>query len=78
MFGTKVYRKVVIIMTNENTEIVVSHQEIDLKVEAKKQLRIATVDFFKCAKKPTKDFADCVVDYLLNRLINWVDSKLSA
>ena len=47
-------------MTNENTEIVVSHQEIDLKVEAKKQLRIATVD------------------YLLNRLINWVDSKLSA
>ena len=61
-------------MTNENTEIVVSHQEIDLKVEAKKQLRIATVDFFKCAK----DFADCVVDYLLNRLINWVDSKLSA
>ena len=53
-------------------------QEIDLKVEAKKQLRIATVDFFKCAKKPTKDFADCVVDYLLNRLINWVDSKLSA
>ena len=39
-------------MTNENTEIVVSHQEIDLKVEAKKQLRIATVDFFKCAKKP--------------------------
>ena len=62
-------------MTNENTEIV---QEIDLKVEAKKQLRIATVDFFKCAKKPTKDFADCVVDYLLNRLINWVDSKLSA
>ena len=40
-------------MTNENTEIVVSHQEIDLKVEAKKQLRIATVDFFKCAKKPT-------------------------
>lgn len=32
-------------MTNENTEIVVSHQEIDLKVEAKKQLRIATVDF---------------------------------
>ena len=41
-------------MTNENTEIVVSHQEIDLKVEAKKQLRIATVDFFKCAKKPTR------------------------
>ena len=65
-------------MTNENTEIVVSNQEIDLKVEAKKQLRIATVDFFKCAKKPTKDFADCVVEYLLNRLINWVDSKLSA
>ena len=65
-------------MTNENTEIGVSHQEIDLKVEAKKQLRIATVDFFKCAKKPTKDFADCVVDYLLNRLINCVDSKLSA
>ena len=65
-------------MTNENTEIVLSHQEIDLNVEDKKQLRSSTVDFFKCAKKPTKDFADCVVDYLLNRLINWVDSKLSA
>ena len=38
MFGTKVYRKVVIIMTNENTKIVVSQQEIDLRDEAKKQL----------------------------------------
>ena len=49
-----------------------------IRDRAKKQLRIATVDFFKCAKKPTKDFAACVVDYLLTRLINWVDSKLSA
>lgn len=65
-------------MTNENTEIVVSHQEIDLKVEAKKQLRIAAVDSLKCAKKPAKDFADCVVEYLLDRFINWVDIKLSA
>jgi hypothetical protein len=78
VFGTKVYRKVVIIMTNENTKIVVSQQEIDLRDEAKKQFRIATVDSLNCVRKPAKDFADCVVDYLLNRLINWVDSKLSA
>ena len=65
-------------MTNENTEMVVSHQEMDLKVETKKQLRIAVVDSLQCAKKPAKDFADCVVDYHFDRFINWVDSKLSA
>ena len=74
MFGTIVYRKVVIVMTNESTEIVVAQQEIDLKVEAKKQLRIAAVDSLNCAK----DFANCVVDYFIGRFINWVDSKLSA
>ena len=65
-------------MTNESTEIVVTRQKVDLKVEAKKQLRIAAVDSLQCAKKPTKDFANCVVDYLVDRFINWVDSKLSA
>lgn len=65
-------------MTNESTEIVVSQQEIDLKVEAKKQLHVAAVDSLKCVKRPAKDFANSVVDYLVNQLINWVDNKLSA
>ena len=76
--GTNVYRKVVIIMTHENTEIVVAHQEIDLKREAKKQLRIAAVDSAQCVRKPAKDFTTCAVDYLINLFIDWVDSKLSA
>lgn len=65
-------------MTNENAEIVVTRQEVDLKVEAKKQLRIAAVDSLQCVKKPAKDFANCVVEYLVNHFIDWVDSKLSA
>lgn len=65
-------------MTNENTEIVGSQQEIDLRIEAKKQLRNAAVDLLQCAKKPAKDFTNCVVDYLVNHLINWVENKLSA
>lgn len=65
-------------MTNENTEIVVSHQEIDLKIEAKKQLRIVTVDSLQCAKQPAKDFANYVVDYLIDHFVNWVNNKLSA
>lgn len=65
-------------MTNESTKIVVSQQEIDLKVEAKKQLRIAAVESLKCVKRPAKDFTHSVVDYLVNQLINWVDNKLSA
>lgn len=65
-------------MTNENTEIVVSQQEIDLKIEAKKQLRIAAVDSLQCAKQPAKDFANCVVDYIIDRFMNWVENKLSA
>lgn len=65
-------------MTNENTEIVVSQQEFDLKIEAKKQLRIAAVDSLQCAKQPAKDYANCVVDYLIDRFINWVENKLSA
>jgi hypothetical protein len=28
-------------------------------------LLFAAVDSLQCAKKPAKDFADCVVDYLL-------------
>ena len=78
VFGTIVYRKVVTYMTNKNTEIVVAQQEIDLKFEAKKQLRIAAVDSLNCAKQPAKDFANSVVDYFFNRFIDWVDSKLSA
>lgn len=78
MSDTIVYRRVVTIMTNENAEIVVSQQEIDLKIEAKKQLRIAAVDSLQCAKQPAKDFANCVVDYLIDRFINWVENKLSA
>lgn len=78
MFDTKVYRKVVIIMTNENTKIVVSQQEIDLRDEAKKQFRIATVDSLNCVRKPAKDFTNCAIDYLVNHFISWLDSKLSA
>lgn len=65
-------------MTNENTKIVVSQQEIDLKNEVKKQLRIAGVDSLQCVKQPVKDFANCVVDYLVGRFISWVEHKLSA
>ena len=65
-------------MTNESTKIVVSREEVDLKVEAKKQFRMAAVDSLQCTKKPAKDFVNCVVDYLVDRFINWVDNKLSA
>lgn len=78
MSDTIVYRKVVTIMTNENTEIVASQQEIDLKIEAKRQLRIAAVDSLQCAKQPAKDYANCVVDYLIDRFIDWVENKLSS
>ena len=65
-------------MINENTEIVASQQEIDLKIEAKRQLRIVAVDSLQCAKQPTKDYANCVVDYLIDRFVDWVENKLSS
>ena len=65
-------------MTNENTKVVVSQQKIDLKDEAKKQFRIATVNSLNCVRKPAKDFTNRVIDYFVNHFISWLDSKLSA
>ena len=64
-------------MTKENTEIVVSNKEIDLKVEAKKQLQIVAVNTIHSAKQPAKDFANCAIDYVWNRFTYWMYSKLS-
>ena len=64
-------------MVNENTEIVVAHPEIDLKIEAKKQLRIIAISSLQCTKQPAKDFANCMVDYLIDHFVKWMDSKLS-
>ena len=65
-------------MTNENTKIVVPQQTVDLTEEARKQFRIAAVNALHSAKEPAKDFTYCVIDYLFNQLIKWVDDKLSA
>lgn len=65
-------------MTNENKKVVVSQQKIDLKDEAKKQFRIATVDSLNCVRKPAKDFTNRAIDYFINHFISWLDSKLSA
>lgn len=65
-------------MNNENTQIVVAQQEIDLKAEAKKQLRIIANDSLQCTRKPIKDFTNSAIDYCINRFIDWVDRKLSA
>ena len=65
-------------MMDESMEIVVNRQEIDLKDEAKKQFHIAVVESLQCVKKPAKDFMVCLVDYLVDHVITWFDSKLSS
>lgn len=66
------------LMANNTTEITTTQNEIDLREEAKKQLRVAAVGSLNYAKKPAKDFANCAIDYFLDRFIDWVESKLSA
>jgi hypothetical protein len=64
-------------MKNENTQSVVAQQEIDLRLEAKKNLYVIVSDSLKCTRKPLKDFANSAIDYCINRFIAWVDNKLS-
>lgn len=64
-------------MMNENTEKVVAQKETDLKLQAKNQLRIAVTGSLRCTGKSAKDFLSSAVDVCLNRLIRWVDNKLS-
>ncbi|MCI6767587.1 hypothetical protein [Porcincola intestinalis] len=65
-------------MTNKNTEIIETQNNVDLKEEAKKQLRIATGNTVEGLKKTAKDFTGTVIDYLLDRFLDWADKKLSA
>lgn len=77
MFGTILYRKLVII-TNEDTEIVVTQQKIDFKAEAKRQFQIAAVDSLNHVKKSAKYSINCEIDDLVDHFGNHGDSKLSA
>lgn len=65
-------------MPNENSVLVLTKQNIDLKNEAKKQLSIAANDCLCSLKKPAKDLAGTVIDFCINSIYDWIDKKLSA
>ena len=68
-------------MSNENHEIIETiekQQKIDLKIEAKKQINAAASGCLKSCEEPAKEFTNKVIEYCINRLLNWVDEKLSA
>lgn len=68
-------------MPNDNHEIIEvidTQPVVDIKDEAKKQFSIAARESLKCCKKPAKDFSASVIDYCINRAINWLGEKFSA